>query len=218
MFKISKRLLVSAMLGAVLGCATPSPSRAQDFMPTRFSVEVRGVGPDVILIPGLGSSRDVWTAQVEQLAATHRVHLVQLAGFAGEPVAAPAGEVVGPFVEDLAAYIEANHIERPAIIGHSMGGLTGLILARRHPERVGELMIVDSLPFFSAMFGPQMTAAAVEPQARMMIRSPRWTTRRSPRSKRAAFAAWSKPRRGALTSLPGVLPPIAPRSRKPCTK
>jgi len=153
------------MIGSVVG---PAPAQAQDFTPTRFSVEVRGAGPDVILIPGLGSSRDVWAAEAEALVATHRVHLVQVAGFAGQPVGVPAGEVIAPLVEELARYIEANDIERPAVIGHSMGGFSGLMLARRHPESVGRLMIVDSLPFFSAMFGPQITAAAVEPQARMM--------------------------------------------------
>ncbi len=168
MFKISKRLAVAAMLGAVLGCATPPLSQAQDFTPMRFSVEVQGQGPDVILIPGLGSSRDVWARQVADLRVTHRVHLVQLAGFAGRPAPNAAGEVVAPFVEELARYIEANDLDRPAIIGHSMGGFSGLMLARRHPERVGRLMIVDALPFYSAMFGPQVTAASVEPQARAM--------------------------------------------------
>lgn len=164
MFKITRKLLI----GALAALFVAAPAHAQSFTPARFSVEVRGQGPDVILIPGLGSSRDVWAAQAEALAATHRLHLVQIAGFAGEPVGAPAGDVIGPFVEELAAYIAANNLDRPAIIGHSMGGFSGLMLARRHPERVGRVMIVDSLPFFSAMFGPQATAANVEPQARAM--------------------------------------------------
>jgi pimeloyl-ACP methyl ester carboxylesterase len=168
MFKITKRVLATAMLGVVLGCATPQPSRAQDFSPTRFSVEVLGQGPDVIFVPGLGSSRDVWARQAADLRATHRVHLVQLAGFAGEPAPSSASEVIVPFVDELARYIEANGLDRPAVVGHSMGGFAGLLLARRHPERVGRLMIVDALPFFSAMFGPQATPASVEPQARAM--------------------------------------------------
>lgn len=167
MFLITRKLAI-ASLAAFLLNAVVTPADADPFTPTRFSVEVRGAGPDVILIPGLGSSRDVWAGQVDAIAANHRVHLVQLAGFAGEPVGAPAGEVIAPFVEELAAYIEANDLERPAVIGHSMGGFSGLMLARRHPDRIGKLMIVDSLPFFSAMFGPHVTAANVEPQARMM--------------------------------------------------
>jgi len=164
---VLRQLVLASFAAFMLGTAV-APAEAQSFTPTRFSVEVRGQGPDVIFIPGLGSSREVWAAQAEALAATHRLHLVQVAGFAGQDAPAQSGEVIAPLVEELARYIEASNIERPAIIGHSMGGLTGLLLARRHPNRVGRLMIVDSLPFFSAMFGPQMTVAAVEPQARMM--------------------------------------------------
>lgn len=167
MFAITRKLLIGS-LAAFLINAVATPSDAQPFAPSRFTVEVRGEGPDVILIPGLGSSRDVWTAQADALAATHRLHLVQINGFAGQPVGAPAGQVIDPVVEDLARYIEAYTAGRPAIIGHSMGGLTGLMLARRHPERVGRLMIVDSLPFFSAMFSPMATAQGVEPQARAL--------------------------------------------------
>lgn len=166
MLSITKRFLVSVLSIAVIGCAS-APTNAQNFTPTRFSVEVRGAGPDVILIPGLGSSRAVWASQAAQLAASHRLHLVQVNGFAGQP-AAGGGAVIAPLVEDLSRYIESNHLQRPAIIGHSMGGLAGLMLARAHPEQVGRLLIVDSLPFFSAMFGPQVTAASIEPQARAM--------------------------------------------------
>lgn len=168
MFKITKRLFVTIMSAILLVWATPPLSRAQDFTPTRFSVEVRGQGPDVILIPGLGSSRDVWTRQAADLQAMHRVHLVQLAGFAGEQAPDQLGDVIAPLVDELALYIAANHMDRPAIVGHSLGGFSGLMLSLRHPERVGRLMIVDALPFFSAMFGPQVTAASVEPQARAM--------------------------------------------------
>lgn len=164
MFKLAS-LVVSTFAVLSFGAAAAD---AQPFAPSRFSVDVRGEGPDVILIPGLGSSRDVWDAQVAALEGTHRLHLVQVAGFAGEAAPASTQSMIDPLVEELAEYIESYTTGEPAIIGHSMGGLTGLILARRHPERVSRVMIVDSLPFFSAMFGPQATAAGVEPQARMM--------------------------------------------------
>jgi pimeloyl-ACP methyl ester carboxylesterase len=167
MFDITRKFLIASLAAFTIGAAA-LPSEAQTFTPSRFTVEVRGQGPDVIFIPGLGSSRDVWAAQAEALAATHRLHLVQLNGFAGQPVGAPAGQVVQPVVDELAQYIETNHLDHPAVIGHSMGGFTGLMLARQHPDDVGRLMIVDSLPFFSAMFGPQVTAQNVEPQARAL--------------------------------------------------
>lgn len=159
---IVRRTLVVAV-AMLAGCASAS---RQAYAPTRFSVEVTGQGPDVILIPGLASSRDVWDATVVQLSATHRVHVLQLAGFAGEPVgAASEGEIVHPFVHDLHRYIEANRIARPAVIGHSLGGLSALMLARHHPENVGRVMVVDALPFFSLLIAGDATEESITPRA-----------------------------------------------------
>ena len=135
----------------------------------RITVTVTGKGPDVVLIPGLASSGAVWDETVKQLAPTHRVHVVQVAGFAGAPVGGNAeGPVVEPVVEAVDAYIKANHLKSPAVIGHSMGGFTGLLLARRHPEDVSRLMVVDSLPFFAALFSPTATVESMKPQAAAM--------------------------------------------------
>ncbi len=140
----------------------PQAEKAAD----RMTVSVTGQGPDVVLIPGLASSGAVWDATVQQLSATHRVHVVQVAGFAGAPVAGNAeGPVVDPLVEAVDGYIKSAHLKSPAVIGHSMGGFTGLLLARRHPEDVSRLMIVDSLPFFSVLFAPTATAESMKPQA-----------------------------------------------------
>ncbi|MDP3379399.1 MAG: alpha/beta hydrolase, partial [Brevundimonas sp.] len=81
-------VLASALLltGGLLSLIAPRMAVAQSaqaFTSDRLSVEVLGAGPDVILIPGYASSREVWRAEAERLSATHRVHMVQLAGFAG---------------------------------------------------------------------------------------------------------------------------------------
>ena len=159
---------------ALIGLAVCSPcfvvagqARAQDtsaptqaiapFTSDRLSVQVIGSGPDVILIPGLASSREVWRQTADRLKATHRVHLVQLAGFAGQPWSHGDGDFVQPEVNELARYIREVGLDRPAVIGHSMGALSGLLLAQQQPELVSRLMSVDSLPFYSAMFGAGVT-------------------------------------------------------------
>jgi pimeloyl-ACP methyl ester carboxylesterase len=135
----------------------------------RFTVTVQGAGPDLILIPGLSSSTAVWDATAARLRARHRVHLVQVAGFAGAPAAGNAeGLVVAPLAEALAAYIAENRLRAPAVIGHSLGGEAALMLAARHPEAVGRVMAVDSLPFYSLLFNPAATAESVRPQADAM--------------------------------------------------
>jgi pimeloyl-ACP methyl ester carboxylesterase len=157
--------VVALAAGNIFSTAHAEPARieAPAFVFDRLSVEVIGTGPDVILIPGFASSREVWRPMAERLAATHRVHLVQLAGFAGEPWSHGDGAFVQPAVDELARY--AATLNKPAVIGHSMGGLAGLMLAQQHPEAVGRVMSVDSLPFFSAMFGPTATVEGAKPFA-----------------------------------------------------
>lgn len=152
----------------LLAAAAVFASGRADAAPERFTVTVSGHGPDVILIPGLASSAHVWDATVAQLAPSHRVHVVQVAGFAGAPAGPNAeGAIIAPVVEQLHAYIVANHLVAPAVIGHSLGGLIGTELALDHPHDVGRLMIVDSLPFLGATMG-KASVAEVEPGIRAM--------------------------------------------------
>lgn len=149
-----------AMISAAPGAAAGSP---------RFTVAVSGRGPDVILIPGLASSAHVWDGTVATLRQHYRVHVVQIAGFAGAaPGANAEGPVVEPVIADLHAYIGDHHLKAPAVIGHSLGGLIGLRLAIAHPGEVGRLMIVDALPFLGLLAGPQMTVEQIRPVAQAL--------------------------------------------------
>ena len=138
----------------------------------RFHVRVDGpehpLG-DVILIPGLSSSPEVWDGLTDQLKDRYRVHRVHVQGFAGAPAMDNAeGPVSAPVAEDLARYIREQGLEKPAVIGHSMGGTIGMMLAARHPESVGRLMVVDMVTFMGAMFGTpgtNPTAESVAPMA-----------------------------------------------------
>ena len=153
--------------GVAAHAATPiaAPAPASD----RIIVTVTGQGPDVILIPGLASSAHVWDATVAHISAHHRVHVVQVAGFAGTPAGSNAsGPVFEPVVEAIHSYIAANHLQSAAVIGHSLGGTIALRLAIAHPGDAGKMMIVDSLPYIGMMFGPQMTVPLVQPQATMI--------------------------------------------------
>jgi pimeloyl-ACP methyl ester carboxylesterase len=149
-------LLIGALL-ALGACATSqaqAPAAQAGFTSDRISVVTRGSGADVILIPGLSSSPDVWNTTADALDENYRVHLVQLNGFAGAPVGGNGdGAVSAPVAEEIARYISESGLQQPAVIGHSMGGTIGMMLAARHPDAVGKLMVVDMFPFMGAMFG-----------------------------------------------------------------
>ena len=161
-------LAVGAFANVVRAEPAAAVQSAPAFASDRLSVEVVGAGPDVILIPGLVSSREVFRVEADRLKATHRVHLVQLAGFAGEPWSHGDGAFVEPAVEELARYIRETGLDHPAVIGHSLGGFSALMLAQRHPDLVGRAMSIDSLPFYSAMFGHEATPESARPFADRM--------------------------------------------------
>ncbi len=133
-----------------------------------ISVEVIGKGSPVILIPGLSSPRAVWDGVVPELAKSHAVYLVQVNGFGGDdPRANLQPGILDGVIADLHKLIADRKLEGAAVVGHSMGGLAGLMLARAHAGDVGKLMIVDSLPFVGEIFVPGATVATLEPQAKM---------------------------------------------------
>ena len=195
-----KTLTAIAALAGVLALTT-APALAQEHHPQaatavghghhhaefesgRFHARIDGpeapIG-DVILIPGLSSSPEVWDGLTEALKGRYRVHRVHVQGFAGADAKDNAtGPVAAPVAEDLARYIAEQGLEKPAVIGHSMGGTIGMMLAARHPDSVGKLMVVDMVPFMGAMFaqpGTEPTPESVTPMADMihqgMANSPR---------------------------------------------
>jgi pimeloyl-ACP methyl ester carboxylesterase len=131
----------------------------------RISVEVVGQGPDVILIPGLASSRDTWKATAARLAGRYRLHLIQVNGFAGAPAGAnAAGPVFAPTAQAIDDYIVSQHLSPATVIGHSLGGTMILWLAEHHPEHLRKALIVDSVPWVAQVFMSQ-TVTAEQAQA-----------------------------------------------------
>jgi len=172
------RTLIPALFLALFGVvANPATALAQaggtPFVSDRIVVQARGQGPDIILIPGLASTGAVWARTADRLDDRYRVHLVSIRGFGDVPVGGNgAGALVAPVASELRRYIAARGLERPAVIGHSMGGLVALRAAadagrdRRGPQ-VGRVMVVDATPFFPSLISPRATVDDVEPLARI---------------------------------------------------
>jgi pimeloyl-ACP methyl ester carboxylesterase len=131
-----------------------------------FHVTVTGHGQPMILIPGLSSGGEVWDSSVVHYKDRYECHVLTLAGFAGQP------PIEGPLLvtarEELAAYIRDKHLERPVIAGHSLGGFVALWLAAQHPELVGKIVIVDSLPALGAVMNPVISQQDLEINATRM--------------------------------------------------
>jgi len=131
-----------------------------------FEVKVIGHGRPMILIPGLSSSGETWDTTVAHYRDRFQCHVLTIAGFAGVPrVDAP----MLPKVRDgLADYIRKYKLDRPVVVGHSLGGFVALDLAAHYPELPGRLVIVDAYPFFAGIADPQITIAQAQANAGQM--------------------------------------------------
>ena len=167
--RLNRRDMLIGATGAAATLATAPGAWAQTgFTSRRITVETRGRGPDLILIPGLASTAAIWHSTASRLAGKYRLHLVSVRGFGDLPAQANAdGAVLGAVAGEVLRYITDNRLSRPAVIGHSMGGQIGLRLASDWPWAVGRLMAVDSSPFFAALISPQATVNDVRPLAQV---------------------------------------------------
>ncbi len=139
------------------GAASPSTATARataSAVKATFTVGTLTVqrygdrGRPVILIPGLASGAWVWNATRDHLATDHVVYTVTLAGFDGIPLPNQPGNLIDRADSSLTALIRTRHIEKPVLIGHSLGGTLAIRIATEHPELLSGVIAADGLPIF----------------------------------------------------------------------
>ncbi|QAY76925.1 alpha/beta fold hydrolase [Sphingosinicella sp. BN140058] len=156
---MNRRRFLGSCIALAAVAALSEPAAAVTFAPQRMSVRVVGKGPDVVLVHGLAAGRGVWNGTVAALPG-YRYHLVQIGGFAGAPVGAnDRGRVASGVADEIARYIHATGLRKPAVIGHSMGGIIALMLASRYPDLPGRVMVVDMVPAPARVVGLSQWAA-----------------------------------------------------------
>jgi len=134
-----------------------------------ITVQVEGQGPDLVFIPGLNSGAGTFTDTCAAFKANYRCHLLQLPGFAGTPPIADVEKGFLPVMRDrVSRYIESRHLNKPVLVGHSLGGVLSMMIALEKPELARALVIVDSLPFYAAIQNPVATADSMKPVAEQM--------------------------------------------------
>ncbi|HET8624627.1 MAG TPA: alpha/beta hydrolase [Gemmatimonadales bacterium] len=117
--------------------------RSADGVPITF--QVIGTGePTVVLVHGWATGHRLWDGQVPRLAARRRVVTLDLAGHGASGGGRAAWSIAG-FGRDVEAVVEAVGAKQVVLVGHSMGGLVVLEAARRMPNRVNGIVLVDML-------------------------------------------------------------------------
>ncbi|WP_294818215.1 alpha/beta fold hydrolase [uncultured Flavobacterium sp.] len=106
---------------------------------------IEGQGKPLLIIHGFLGTSDNWKTLGGQYAANgFRVHAIDMRNhgksFHSDDFTYDA------MVQDLVEYCDGNNLDKPDIIGHSMGGKAAMFFAVRYPERVGRLIVADIGP------------------------------------------------------------------------
>lgn len=108
-----------------------------------YTVHGPGDAPVVVLSNSLGATRAMWDPQVPALAERYRVVAYDTRGHGESP--APRGPyTIDDLTDDLVALLDEVGAERAHVVGLSIGGMTGIRLAARNPERMHRLAVLCS--------------------------------------------------------------------------
>jgi len=111
-----------------------------------FYTRAGEAGPPVVLVHGGASNRVDWRRTIPALADSWRVYAPDLPGYGQSP--RDGGPYnVDRFYQFLREFLDALHIEKPYLVGHSLGARVCLEMARRTPERVAGLALVAPIGF-----------------------------------------------------------------------
>jgi len=114
-------------------------------MSAPLHVEIRGAGPDVVLLHGWALHGGMWGPWVDELARRARLHFIDLPGHGRSRW--PEGAAT---LRDLARAVSPHVPQGAAVLGWSLGGMVALELARSRPGDLAALVLIATTPCFLA--------------------------------------------------------------------
>jgi pimeloyl-ACP methyl ester carboxylesterase len=124
-----------------------------------LAYDERGVGePPVLLIHGMACDRATMDAQLDHFGSVHRTVAYDQRGHGESDKPLDAAYGPAALADDARWLIEALGLDRPVVIGHSLGGTIALALAAAHPELTSALVMLDSTFGFDAEAGAGLSA------------------------------------------------------------
>lgn len=100
-------------------------------------------GDVLILSPGLGGSGSYWTPNLAAFAEHYRVLVYDHRGTGRSDRALPGTITVDDLADDILALMDALEVTRATVMGHAAGGIAGLALALKAPQRLERLIVVN---------------------------------------------------------------------------
>lgn len=98
----------------------------------------------VLLAAGLGGTGSFWAPQIEALGRRFQVITYDQRGTGRSKADLPEGHGIDAMADDVLEVMRAAGVARVHLVGHALGGLIGLALARRRPEAIGRLVLINA--------------------------------------------------------------------------
>ncbi|WP_118178817.1 acetoin dehydrogenase dihydrolipoyllysine-residue acetyltransferase subunit [Paraburkholderia phosphatilytica] len=143
-------------LSADAGDGSPQPEKAQIAGRTVRFLKMGEGGTPAVLIHGFGGDLNNWLFNHADLAQHREVWALDLPGH-GESAKAVETGSVDELADAVLAFLDDRDIQRAHLIGHSMGGLVAMTVARKAPARVASLALIAS-----AGLGDEINRAYIE--------------------------------------------------------
>lgn len=105
--------------------------------------DVQGHGPDVVMVHGWGSSRQMWAHLASALAPAFRCWSLDLPGFGDSDKPTHGWYSIPNYTATVHQFMELMGLARARVVGHSMGGLISLDFSATYPERVERLVAIN---------------------------------------------------------------------------
>lgn len=99
--------------------------------------------PAILLLPGITSPAVTWSFVAERLASTHRVFVLDIRGRGLSESRSGLSYRVDDYAQDARAFVETLSLERPVVIGHSMGARIAARLGATAQTLPSKLVLVD---------------------------------------------------------------------------
>lgn len=109
-----------------------------------LNYKVLGEGKSVIILHGLFGSLDNWMSLAKSWSKNYKVFLIDQRNHGKSPHTDQFSYSL--MAEDLRDFMEKHEIEKPIVLGHSMGGKTAMEFAVKYPDLLEKLIVVDIAP------------------------------------------------------------------------
>ena len=147
---------IISLVVIIYGCTNEPDNVAISSDGVKISFDLHGEGnPALVFVHGWGNNRSIWDVQIAHFSQKYKVIAVDLAGF-GESGNNRQKWTMASFGEDVATVINKLDLDQVVLVGFSMGAPVVIEAAKRVPDHITGLVLVDYLHDVEMKYPPEV--------------------------------------------------------------